>query len=98
MIENNKNLKSAIRPDNWVKLSLSERVILEKIAEHYNYAIAARPYGQINNSLFMNEVNTLLRKAGLKTMPQGELDFAAMYLQPGTFKKYFIDTYYKTRL
>lgn len=25
MIENNKNLKSAIRPDNWVKLSLEQR-------------------------------------------------------------------------
>lgn len=76
----------------------SEKAILEKIAEHYQYAANARPYGQINNSLFMNEVNTLLQKAGLRTMPHGNLDHAAMYLQPDAFKKYFIDTYYKTRL
>ena len=75
-----------------------EREIIEKIAEHYQYAANARPYGQINNSLFMNEVNTLLQKAGLRPMPHGELDIAAMHLQPNTFKKYFVDTYYKTRL
>lgn len=76
----------------------SERAILEKIAEHYQYAANARPYGQINNSMFMNEVNTLLQRAGMKTMPHSELDIAAMHLQPDTFKQYFIDTYYKTML
>ncbi len=76
----------------------SEEQILEKLAEHYQYAANARPYGQINNSLFMNEVNTLLQKAGLRPMPHGELDIAAMHLQPSTFKKYFTDMYYKTRL
>ena len=76
----------------------SERAILEKIAEHYQYAANARPYGQINNSLFMNEANTLLQKAGLRTMPHGELDHAAMHLQPDAFKRYFVDTYYATKL
>ncbi len=76
----------------------SDREILEKFAEHYQYAANARPYGQINNSLFMNEVNTLLQKAGLRPMPHGELDIAAMHLQQNNFKKYFVDTYYKTRL
>ena len=75
-----------------------ERRILEKLAEHYQYAANARPYGQINNSLFMNEVNTLLSKAGMKRMPQGILDIASMHLQPDTFKKYFIDQYYATTL
>ena len=72
--------------------------ILEKLAEHYQYAANARPYGQINNSLFMNELNTLLTKAGLPTMPHGTLDIAAMHLQPATFKKYFVDQYNKTAL
>ena len=76
----------------------SETEIVAKLAEHYQYAANARPYGQINNSLFMNEVNTLLQKAGLRPMPHGELDIAAMHLQPATFKQYFVDTYYKTRL
>ena len=81
-----------------IEKGASERTILEKIAEHYQYAANARPYANINNSMFMNEVNTLLQKAGMRTMPHGDLDFAAMHLQPNTFKKYFVDTYYATRL
>ena len=46
----------------------------------------------------MNEANTLLQKAGLRTMPHGELDHAAMHLQPDAFKRYFVDTYYATKL
>lgn len=76
----------------------SETQILHKIAEHYQYAANARPYGQINNSLFMNEINTLLSKAGMKGMPHGMLDHAAMRLQPETFKKYFADEYRKTAI
>ena len=76
----------------------SEQEILAKVAEHYQYAANARPYGQINNSLFMNEINTLLQKAGMKTMPHGNLDQISMHLQPETFQKYFIDQYYQTAL
>ena len=76
----------------------SEKEILEKIAEHYQYAANARPYGQINNSLFMNEINTLLTKAGMRTIPHGILDIASMHLQPKYFKRYFIDQYYQTAL
>lgn len=76
----------------------SEQKILKKIAEHYQYAANARPYGQINNSLFMNEINTLLQKAGLKTIPHGNLDQISMHLQPETFQRYFIDQYYQTAL
>ena len=72
--------------------------ILAKLAEHYQYAANARPFGQINNSLFMNEINTFLSKAGMKTMPHGMLDHAAQRLQPETFKKYFIDEYKRTAL
>ena len=72
--------------------------ILAKIAEHYQYAANARPFGQINNSMFMNEVNTLLQKAGMKTMPHGMLDHLAQRLQPEAFKKYFIDEYKRTAL
>ena len=46
----------------------------------------------------MNEVNTLLTKAGLKTMPHGMLDHAAQRLQPEAFERYFLDQYYKTAL
>ena len=76
----------------------SKNQILGKIAEHYQYAANARPYGQINNSLFMNETNTLLQMAGFSTIPHGILDIASMHLQPDTFKKYFVDQYLKTAL
>lgn len=71
---------------------------LEKVAEHYQYAANARPYIQINNSLFMNEVNTLLKKAGLNAIPHGMLDHAAQRLQSEAFKKYFKDYYNLTNL
>ncbi len=79
-----------------IERGASEKEILYKLAEHYQYAANARPYGQINNSLFMNEINTLLTRAGMKTMPHGMLDHAAQRLQPDAFKKYFADEYYKT--
>ncbi len=72
--------------------------ILNKIAEHYQYAVNARPFYQINNSLFMNEVNTLLNRAGLHSMPHNILDHAAQRLQSGSFKKYFSDLYECTKL
>ncbi len=81
---------------NLINSGASEKQILAKLAEHYQYAANARPYSQINNSLFMNEINTLLHKAGLKGMPHGMLDHAAQRLQPDTFQKYFIDEYYRT--
>ena len=81
-----------------IKNCESEERILEVLAEHFQYAANARPYRQINNSLYMNEINTLLQRAGMKTMPHSNLDIVAQRLQPETFKKYFIDTYHKTAL
>lgn len=81
-----------------IKKGASEDKILKKLAEHYQYAANARPYHQINNSLFMNELNTLLSKAGMRTMPHGKLDHAAMRLQPKAFEKYFMDQYRETAL
>ncbi len=75
-----------------------KKAFLEKLAEHYQYAANARPFEQINNSLFMNELNTMLAKAGMSTMPHGILDHAAQRLQPDSFKKYFIDQYKETAL
>ena len=87
--------KEAIRR---IKNGESEDRILEVLAEHFQYAANARPYSQINNSLYMNEINTLLQRAGMKVMPHSNLDVVAQRLQPETFKKYFIDTYHQTAL
>lgn len=81
-----------------IKNGESEDRILEILAEHFQYAANARPYNQINNSLYMNEINTLLQRAGMKVMSHSNLDIVAQRLKPETFKKYFIDTYHKTSL
>lgn len=83
---------------NRIKNGESENRILESLAEHFQYAANARAYNQINNSLYMNEINTLLQRAGMRVMPHGNLDVVAQRLQPETFKQYFIDTYNKTAL
>ena len=75
-----------------------QKMILDKIAEHYQYAVNARPFERINNSLFMNEANTLLKKAGMSAIPHGILDHVAQRLQPETFKKYFKDYYINNKL
>lgn len=78
---------------NLIEQGASETEILTAIAKHYQYAANARPYNHINNSLFMNEVNTMLSKANMATMPQGMLDHAAQRMQMDNFVKYFIDFY-----
>ena len=78
---------------NLINMDAPKSAILDKLAEHYQYAINARPYEQINNSLYMNEINTLLLKANMKTMPHCNLDHAAHRLQPDSFKKYFVYCY-----
>ena len=81
---------------NLIENGGSKADILSAIAEHYQYAANLRCYNNINNSLFMNEVNTMLKKAGMPTMPQGMLDHVAQRFQPDSFKKYFIDEYIRT--
>ncbi|MBI2335058.1 hypothetical protein HYU96_04670 [Candidatus Daviesbacteria bacterium] len=64
---------------------------LKEIAEFYQYAIVARMFSEVNQSLFMNMVNGLLEQRGLRAIPHGILDFAALRLQPDNFAKYFND-------
>ena len=91
IIQEIKNGNSTGKPDY---LSL-----LKKIAYHYQYGANARPYVQINNSLFMNEVNTYLQLAGMRKMTHGEyLDHAAQRMQPKAFAKYFVDCYLENQI
>jgi hypothetical protein len=76
---------------NLIKSGAPHQHIVTNIAKHYQCAANARPFEQINNSLFMNEVNLMLRRAGLHEIPHGILDHAAQRLQPQTFQQYFIN-------
>lgn len=51
--------------------------ILTNIAKFYRYAINARPYPQINQSLIMNIVNATLSKFSLNEISHGYLDHIA---------------------
>lgn len=85
--------------ENYKNGTVSPETLLKKIAQHYQYGANARPYEHINNSLFMNEVNTYLQLAGMPKMTQGEyLDHAAQRLQPKNFANYFIDYYLENQI
>jgi hypothetical protein len=65
---------------------------IEKIGQYFQYAANGRFYAQINNSLYMNQVNALLKENGLQGIPHLNLDFLAHRLQPEVFRQYFYDT------
>jgi len=64
---------------------------LDTIAEFYHYGANVRPFRNVNNSLFMNFTNSLLKRHGFKPVYHGKLDHAAHRLQPDTFNRYFKD-------
>ena len=68
-----------------------DKKILVTIANYYQYAINIHLFKNINQSLFANQANAMLKQIGLKPIEHGILDFAAMRLQPQNFAKYFIE-------
>ena len=67
-----------------------QEAAVREIATYYQYGANARPFENINNSIFMNEANVLLRSRGLEEIPHGLLDHAAQRLQPEEFQKLFL--------
>lgn len=65
--------------------------ILEIIASYYQYGVNMHMFENVNQSLFANQANAMLKLLGLKPIEHGIIDFVAMRLQPENFKKYFID-------
>lgn len=63
---------------------------VRKIAKFFQYAINGRPFGNINNSMFMNMVGAMLRMHGLKGISHGILDHMAHRLEPAAFEKVFL--------
>jgi hypothetical protein len=64
--------------------------VLEMIALQYQYGANARPFHQINNSLFMQLANAQVKMLGLKGMTHGDMDIAAQRMQPRSFARYFV--------
>lgn len=68
-----------------------DKKILEIIANYYQYGINMHIFENVNQSLFANQANAMLKLLGLKPIEHGIIDFSAMRLQPKNFSKYFID-------
>lgn len=51
--------------------------VMRKVAEFYQYAANARPFGEVNNSLFMNISNAMLNRHGLEGVAHGIWDHTA---------------------
>ena len=69
----------------------SKQEKLKLIGEFYQYGANVRPFHNVNNSLFMNFTNSLLKRHGFKPVYHGLLDHAAHRLQPKAFNAYFQD-------
>ncbi len=57
--------------------SAETQEVMNQVADYYHTMVNARPYQQINNSMYMNQVNSLLQSKGLPRMTHGHLDHLA---------------------
>ncbi|MCA9383864.1 hypothetical protein KC909_05880 [Candidatus Dojkabacteria bacterium] len=64
---------------------------VDLIARQYQYLAIARPFMQINNSIFMNLVNAQIKFLGLEGVPHDNLDTIAQRLGPDSFSRFFTD-------
>jgi hypothetical protein len=61
----------------------------EKIGHYYHVMLNARPYDQINNSLFSNQANYLLRLTGHPGFSQGHLDHLFMRMSSDQIDRFW---------
>ena len=78
-----KAIKSILNPDS----TLNDK--LGRIANYYQYAISSHLFQTANNSIFMNQVNFMIKKSGLKPIMHGELDAMANILSQKDFERHF---------
>jgi len=64
-------------------------IILKNLADYYHTILYARPMGNVNNSMFMNQVNYLLKQAGMQPVPHGHLDHIATRVSKEQFRVVF---------
>ena len=63
--------------------------VVDKIADYYHALVNARPFDQVNNSLFMSQVNVLLQRAGSRPVAHGFIDHVAQRLPGDSFRAVF---------
>lgn len=74
-----------------VTLDQSKNHFFDLLAEYYHNAINWMPFAHVNNSLFMGQINVLLRHYNFKTVPHSKLDVYALLTSTGNFVPLFTD-------
>ncbi len=69
----------------------TDKETIKIIANYYQYGINMHMFETVNQSLFGNQANAMLKLLGLKPIEHGIMDFAAMRLQPKSFARYFLN-------
>jgi hypothetical protein len=67
-------------------------LLLTSLSDYYHLAINWMPFSQVNNSLFMGQINVILRHCNLQSTPHGYLDLHALTQPYNEFRKIFTDT------
>jgi hypothetical protein len=70
---------------------------LKKVADYYHTAINSHMFGRINASLFMNDVNIMLRRLNVSEISHGDLDLFATSTDYRDFRKVFA-TYVRDKI
>ena len=84
----------------WMKVPKAEakrraNELAADLAQFYYLGIHWMPFDSINNSLFMVQVNAVLRHQGFKTLEHGRIDYIALGTPPAIFGKYFTEEFGK---
>lgn len=77
--------------ENTQRFQQLDNEFMAKLGEHTYYLMNARKYDNGNASIYMNEVNMLLRMGGYNEVPHGLLDHAAYRFSPENFSRHFTD-------
>lgn len=62
---------------------------IDLLAEYYHNAINWMPFAHVNNSLFMGQVNVLLRQNNLQSVPHSKMDVYALLTSTKNFTPIF---------
>ncbi|HPF02241.1 MAG TPA: hypothetical protein PLV06_06145 [Bacteroidales bacterium] len=85
------NLMAVIRNSIY---SSTEDLLIDQLAKYYHNAIHWMPFAHINNSLFMGQINCILRFRGYSSVPHSDLDTYAQLTSTnnfvGIFKNYIL--------
>jgi hypothetical protein len=70
-------------------MPLNKTAFANELADYYHTLVNGRFFGQVNNSLWLDQVNSLLRSVGHPGIAHGQLDFVALTVDYESFRRVF---------